>query len=215
MTRALAVLVAVFALTGCYTNYKPVRGGSPSGVVTPLDQPVASIAGVRPGNLSATSSASVDPQSVVRRFVEDLERTQLFGDIVYPYTAAAKVDADLVLEVGVVVTEKLYTGENVFKAIIRGASLFLLTPVIPQRFGFAVDVSASTQLPDGAFLKQYRHGSEYDLRYTTLMPNSTEMKRWLATTEKDAVRGVIARLYADRAEIAAALASRPAAAHGP
>jgi hypothetical protein len=182
---------------GCATTYSHVRGELIPEPLPSVHIP-ARIGVVQNPESRATSAASVSPTTVVDKFVKQLERDGVFSDVVYPYREnIAGTPVDHVLDVTAKVIEEVRFGENMLKAILHGASFFLLAPVTPNRFTVHVSLDVSRLDPQRRAVAKYEYSSEYDLKYSTLMPSEEKMRQWLEDAQLHAVRHVINQIKQD------------------
>lgn len=84
-----------------------------------------------------------------------------------------------------------------------GASLLILTPVLPGHFTVVVDPSAETRVARGDAIETYHYRSEYDYHYTIMTPSGSKMEEWLTTAQNHAVEDVLLQIKRDRDRIIA------------
>jgi len=200
-----AIFISLFG-TGCYTKYYSVSAEDFPSPIRSIHH--ARVAGVSVNAASAAPKASsISPQSVADLFVKRLVDEEIFSDVVYPYTDLAHVEADVLIDLTVKIEEHPHWGENIPKAIFTGLSFFLLAPVLPIRFTEVVDLTAAVESPQRTPLANYRYRSEYDLKYTTLVPDTDTLEEWLERVQEHAVEDILNQMksdsYSPRADLAA------------
>ena len=200
LTRLAVILPTVAFLSGCYTKYYPADGAVyPTRVSSPR---IEAIIGIVLGPRSEPEGAEIVGK-LARRAKDD----QVFSGVVYPYSSMAQVEPDLILTASVSTTEDLNWGYNLFTSVLVGASFFLLQPMLPNRFGYSVDLSATVATPSGEVVGKYAHTSTYDLLYNSLTPNDRAVKEWPDKTSDHAVEEILNQIKSDHARLRAA--SRP------
>ena len=130
----ILLLIGLLLLPGCYWKYRNAAGDP---FPTPISvKRIGGSAGVSVSPHSTQPDASsISKTSVVELFVEELDNEKFFDVIVFPYSTLAQVEPDLLLDVTVHIEEKYYWVENILKAILVGASFFVLGPVLAAHFG--------------------------------------------------------------------------------
>lgn len=198
----LAALMLCFS-SSCYATYQSV-GGQPFPTRMQAAPPVLSV-GVRMNpNSSQPAASSISTGAVADAFARQLSEDKVFEPVIYPYSDLAQAKPDLLLDTTVKVEEQNHMAENVGKAVATGASLFLLGPVLPTRFTVVVDLSVVAKRLDGSVLDTFAHRSEYELKYTTMTPNTTKMQEWLTTAQQHAVQEVVNQIKSKSAALAEA-----------
>ena len=141
-------------------------------------------------NSKAPSMGSVSPTGVVERFVRRMREDAVFAHVVFPYTDLAQMKPSSVFDVTVTIDEKAHWSENMVKAVLVGASFFILTPVLPFHFGLVVDLDVeSAELGDGKSVR-HRYVSQYDFKYW-FYPKKRVFEKWLEQTQDHAVEHVL------------------------
>lgn len=201
---AAGLLCAAVAWTGCYTKYQNVAGGSFPRVET--FEGLAGSAGIAQSPASsAPSSASVSPSQIVERFARRAQEEHIFEAVIYPYTELAQAHPAILLDALVRIEEKLYWTENIVSSVLQGASFGLLAPAFPNRFGFVVDLSVTATEPEAESpIGVYARESEYELSYTSLVPDESTFQAWLDRTVDHAIEDVLNQIKRDLASFPAA-----------
>ncbi len=114
------------------------------------------------------NGAPLDPSVAYdRRVVSALHETQLFSYMIYPdHGQPALLDGQKYVAVRLSVSETVdrHAGGNAFKGFVIGASMFLLTPVLPLEYGYASQMTLELQRWDGE-TKHYFAASEGTASY--------------------------------------------------
>lgn len=141
-------------------------------------------------NSKAPAMASVSPTEVVERFVRRMREDAMFAHVIFPYTELAQLKPSSLFDITVTIDEKVHWGENLVKAVLVGASFFILTPVLPFHFALVVDLDVeSTELADRASAR-YRYISQYEFKYW-FYPKKKVFEKWLEQTQIHAVEHVL------------------------
>lgn len=100
-----------------------------------------------------------------RRVLDALAETQLFSKLTYPnYREAAPSDEHIRAKLAVALFPDPHAGTAALKGIAIGASMFLLTPVLPLEYEYAARMTLELEREDGT-THRYNVGAEGSAHY--------------------------------------------------
>ncbi|GKS58158.1 hypothetical protein YTPLAS18_16850 [Nitrospira sp.] len=157
-TRTMTVLLASalslqLSATGC-SRWMEVKAGeittdapSASAGFTTLERVPAVVTGIA---VSQNGSAMPPAVELERRVLDTLAETHLFSRLVYPeYGATDPLDQHVRAKLSVALFPEPHSGAAAWKGIVIGASMFLLTPVLPLEYEYGARMTLDLEHEDG------------------------------------------------------------------
>lgn len=98
------------------------------------------------------NGAPLDPSIAFdQRVLIALRETQLFSHLIYPGHGQPTLEGQKHVTARLSVSETVdrYAGNNAFKGFVVGASMFLLTPLLPLKYSYASQMTLDLQRWDG------------------------------------------------------------------
>ncbi|MGE3152131.1 MAG: hypothetical protein AB7G48_10865 [Nitrospiraceae bacterium] len=151
MIMTLLMLLAV-TFTGC-SRWMQINGAAPT------DLPPAAHTAGEPGSIPAVITGIVVTQNgtrqaatpdLERRVLDRLAKTELFGRLLYPaYAEDAPSREHVRATLTVEAHSDPHAGGAAFKGIVIGASMFLLTPLLPLEYDYGTLMTLELARPDG------------------------------------------------------------------
>ena len=148
----LTLLVLAIASTGC-SRWMQITGVPPSelapvadtaGAVGPIPAVVTGI------QVTQNGTRQVATPELERRVLDRLVHTGLFGRLLYPAYAEDPPSREHVRATLTVDTQSdPHSGGAAFKGIVIGASMFLLTPLLPLEYDYGAIMTLEVNRPDG------------------------------------------------------------------
>ena len=150
LTSALSLQLLA---TGC-SRWMEVKAGEtviePSSItagLTTLERVPAVLTGIA---VTQNGSAMPPAADLERRVLDTLAETQLFSRLVYPeYGASAPLDQHVRAKLSVALFPEPHAGAAAWKGIVIGASMFLLTPVLPLEYEYGARMTLDLEHKDG------------------------------------------------------------------
>ena len=156
----MTLLVLSFASTGC-SRWMQISGTPPaepppvahsSGVGGPVPAVVTGIV------VTQNGTRQVATPDLERRVLDRLANTELFARLSYPAYAEAPPSREYVRATLTVDTHTdPHSGGAAFKGIVIGASMFLLTPLLPLEYDFGASMTLAIERPDGTSHHYHAH----------------------------------------------------------
>lgn len=160
---ALSTLLATVCLvaSGC-SSWMELKAGAPLASApadkgTPVE--VARIPAVLSSITVSQNGAAMPPAGELeRRVLDSLAETQLFSRLIYPgYLAQPPAEPHVRAKLAVTLTPNPHAGSAAWKGIVIGASMFLLTPVLPLDYEYGASVTLDLEREDGATHRYSTH----------------------------------------------------------
>ena len=157
-TRTMKMLLASalslqLSATGC-SRWIEVKAGETmaepsrtSGGSMTLERVPAVLTGIA---VSQNGSAMPPAAQLERRVLDTLAETRLFSKLVYPeYGTSAPLDQHVRAKLSVALFPEPHAGAAAWKGIVIGASMFLLTPVLPLEYEYGARMTLDLEHEDG------------------------------------------------------------------
>ena len=148
----MTLLVLAVASTGC-SRWMQINGATPSelppaahkvGAVGPIPAVVTGII------VTQNGTRQVATPELERRVLDRLAHTELFGRLQYPAYADDPPSREHVRATLTVDAQSdPHSGGAAFKGIVIGASMFLLTPLLPLEYDYGAAMTLDVERPDG------------------------------------------------------------------
>lgn len=148
----MTLLVLAVASTGC-SRWMQINGAPPSelppaahkaGAVGPIPAVVTGIV------VTQNGTRQVATPELERRVLDRLAQTELFGKLQYPAYADDPPSREHVRATLTVDAQSdPHSGGAAFKGIVIGASMFLLTPLLPLEHDYGATMTLEVERPDG------------------------------------------------------------------
>lgn len=197
---AAAVLLA-WGVMGCYSKVIDLNPGPAQAIEA--DSAIPINLGVEKGPVVLNRDARLEfkttppPTTVAEFLAEKLEQNRVVNLAVHPNnTEAGKVNAVLYVSENLDMDAKWLP--NMVKAMVVGATYFLLAPALPIEMDLAVSAVLDLRTPEGETIKQYKSSANYRLSYTTLWPGIDRINELHLAPYQRVTDDLIRQLQADR-----------------
>lgn len=157
--RALLILLVLF-VSGC-SRWTQIQDLSPT-VDAPPSVPVAAFppmsATIVEIRLTQNGTHMPVGSDLANHVLERLAQTDLFGQILYPaHTVSPSVPPATHATVLIDTQQDPHPGTAALKGIVIGASMFLLTPVLPLHYDYGARLTLELERPDGTTHRYQAH----------------------------------------------------------
>jgi hypothetical protein len=146
------LILLVVTSTGC-SRWMQINGAAPSDLPSAAHTAVAlgSIPAVITGIVvSQNGTRQVATPELERRVLDRLANTALFGRLLYPAYAEDPPSREHVrATLTVDAHSNPHAGGAAFKGIVIGASMFILTPLLPLEYDYGTMMTLELERPDG------------------------------------------------------------------
>lgn len=150
-----------FVATGC-SSWMELKAGAPlasapteKGTPVELERVPAVLSSV---TVSQNGAAMPPAGELERRVLDSLAETQLFSRLIYPgYLAQPPAEPYVRAKLSVTLTPNPHAGAAAWKGILIGASMFLLTPVLPLEYEYGASITLDLEREDGATHRYSTH----------------------------------------------------------
>ncbi len=160
---ALSALFTSLCLvaSGCST-WTELKSGTPvtsapanQGAAVDLERVPAVLSSIA---VSQNGAAMPPAGELERRVLDSLAETQLFSRLIYPgYLAQTPAEPHVRAKLAVTLSPNPHAGAAAWKGIVIGASMFLLTPVLPLEYEYGASVTLELEREDGATHRYSTH----------------------------------------------------------
>lgn len=199
-TAVVAGVAMTLAGAGCYARTAPIPSSideRPPSDRSPARAAIDRRVGIRLGE-SPTNVPQILPSRVVERFAARLAETGRFREVVYPLTALAGGEPDVVYDVSVSSSADLHPVSNLVKDIVVGVSVLLLQPALPTAYDLDVALAASASSRDGRRAATLRASHALRFETTWLAPPAESIRAWHDETADGAIDALIAMILLGR-----------------
>lgn len=190
---AWVLLASVLSLSGCATRINVIEQSIGAESISPASKtqhprPVAFV------SRAELKSGGIQ-QPLSDRFLRDvlykLRESELFSDVTFQKPGGRPIIVNLSVDE----FHDRHEGSNVPKAVLAGATLFLLAPALPIYEEYRIDVAAEVTLPEGQ-TKVYRAKAKIEM-YCMVLETQHAIRDMYATGINRALNSLVSQIIQD------------------